>query len=123
MHTIAVSGKVGRVTPLKQVGDNFVSNFTLASNEYKTASGEKKTIWFSCSLWGQHAKNVAEWIVVGKGLFVTGTLVADEHGNPAIYETNEGESRASFKLNVDKLEFTSPAGEKKEAVDEDDIPF
>lgn len=126
MHILTIIGKVGTVQQLKQVGDTHVLNFTLASNEYK--SKEKRTTWFQCALWGQHAENIAQYVVVGKGLAVTGHLLSDESGNPETYvSSRDGSTRASFNVNVSDVEFTSSARdteyEPAQVEEEDDIPF
>ena len=120
MHSLTVHGRVGSVKPLHTVGENSVLNFTLASTEF--GSKEKQTVWFQCEMWGEHAVNIVEWITVGKGLFVTGYLVPDENGNPSVYTSKDGTPKASFRLNVQRIEFTSPKSEAKTTT-EDEIPF
>lgn len=123
MHNLVVNGRVGSVQPLKQVGENHVLNFSLASNDYRKEK-EQNTTWFSCSIWGDFAQGIAPHIVVGKGLMVTGKLVSDDSGNPKTYETKDGSWKASYTMVVNDLEFTTPKGESKPATsDDDDIPF
>lgn len=126
MHSLMVEGKVGRVSELKKVGDTSVLNFTLASGEYGGKQGNK-TAWFSCSVWGDYAESVAQYIEKGKGIAAVGRLEFDENGNPRTYQTQDNESRANFSLRVERLSFTSNVAQadtpKATNVSSDDIPF
>jgi single-stranded DNA-binding protein len=94
-------------------------------NDYR-GDGETAVCWFKCTLWGDHAENIHQWIVQGKELIIQGRLTADEYGNPPTYESNDGDTRASFNLTVDRLNFAGSRGDSSEDVDdeeEDEIPF
>lgn len=79
-----------------------VANFTVAStprtldkqsNEWK----DGETMFLSCSVWRQVAENVAESLVKGSRVIVTGRLKARS------YETREGEKRTVFEIEVDEV--------------------
>lgn len=79
-----------------------VANFTIASTprSFDKASGEWKdgeALFLRCSIWRQAAENVAESLVRGARVVVTGRLVQRS------FETKEGEKRTSIELQVDEI--------------------
>jgi len=79
-----------------------VANFTVAStprtfdkntNEWK----DGEALFLSCSVWRQAAENVAESLVRGSRVIVSGRLKARS------YETREGEKRTVFEIDVDEV--------------------
>jgi single-strand DNA-binding protein len=79
-----------------------VANFTVAStprtfdrqtNEWK----DGEALFLNCSVWRQAAENVAESLVRGSRVVVTGRLKARS------YETREGEKRTVFEIDVDEI--------------------
>jgi single-strand DNA-binding protein len=79
-----------------------VANFTVAStprtfdkqtNEWK----DGEALFLGCSVWRQAAENVAESLVKGSRVVVTGRLKARS------YETREGEKRTVFEIDVDEV--------------------
>ena len=79
-----------------------VANFTVAStprtfdkqtNEWK----DGEALFLNCSVWRQAAENVAESLVRGSRVIVSGRLKARS------YETREGEKRTVFEIDVDEI--------------------
>jgi single-strand DNA-binding protein len=79
-----------------------VANFTVAStprtfdkntNEWK----DGEALFLNCSVWRQAAENVAESLVRGSRVIVSGRLKA------LSYETREGEKRTVFEIDVDEI--------------------
>jgi single-strand DNA-binding protein len=79
-----------------------VANFTVAStprtfdkqtNEWK----DGEALFLNCSVWRQAAENVAESLVKGSRVVVSGRLKARS------YETREGEKRTVFEIDVDEV--------------------
>ncbi|MFZ5871748.1 MAG: single-stranded DNA-binding protein [Actinomycetota bacterium] len=79
-----------------------VANFTVAStprtfdrqtNEWK----DGETLFLRCSVWRDAAENVAESLVRGSRVIVTGNLVSRS------FETKEGEKRTVNELQVDEV--------------------
>ena len=104
-----------------------VSNFTLAVNsQYKTADGTlvKKVKWIRCNIWGKLAEAITEYITKGKQLAVEGELVADDSGNPRIFDRNDGSKGASFELRVSGIKLlgsASGSGNGKPAATEEPV--
>ena len=79
-----------------------VATFTVASTPrtFDKASGEWKdgdALFLRCSLWRQPAENVAESLVKGSRVIVTGRL------RQRSFETREGEKRTVVELEVDEI--------------------
>ncbi len=79
-----------------------VANFTVAStprtfdrnaNEWK----DGETLFMRCAVWREAAENVAESLVRGTRVIVSGRLKS------RAYETKEGEKRTSIELDVDEV--------------------
>lgn len=79
-----------------------VANFTVASTPrtYDRQSGEFKdgeTLFMRCSIWREAAENVAESLVRGTRVVVSGRLKSRS------FETKEGEKRTVMELAVDEV--------------------
>jgi single-strand DNA-binding protein len=79
-----------------------VANFTVASTPrtFDRQSGEWKdgeALFLRCNVWRQPAENVAESLVRGSRVMVTGRL------RQRSFETREGEKRTVVELEVDEV--------------------
>jgi single-strand DNA-binding protein len=79
-----------------------VANFTVASTPrtFDRASGEWKdgeALFLRCNIWRQPAENVAESLVRGSRVIVSGRL------KQRSFETKEGEKRTVIELEVDEI--------------------
>jgi len=79
-----------------------VANFTVASTprQFDRQSNEWKdgeTLFMRCSVWREAAENVAESLLRGMRVVVTGRLKSRS------YETKEGEKRTVIELEVDEV--------------------
>jgi single-strand DNA-binding protein len=70
MNVWTFSGNLGKDCRTKMVGDSFVANFSVAVTE---GYGEKKkTHWVDCAYWGKGAQAVAQYLVKGQAVIVSG---------------------------------------------------
>ena len=78
MKTIVISGNIGKdaETRTTQGGDS-VTSFNVAVEE--RAGQEKRTIWFSCSLWGKRGQSLAPYLTKGGKVSVAGDFSTREH--------------------------------------------
>ena len=79
-----------------------VSNFTVASTprRFNKQSGQwedQEALFLRCNIWRQAAENVAESLVRGARVIVSGRL------NQRSFETREGEKRTVVELDVDEI--------------------
>lgn len=79
-----------------------VANFTVAANarsfdKTKNEWVDGDATFLRCNIWRQPAENVSESLRKGQRVIVTGEL------KQRSYETNEGEKRTVFELEVDEV--------------------
>ena len=126
MIKLVVSGRVGQDAEVKNVGDNTVCSFSVAHTEkVYGATPSEKTIWVTCSIWGERGIKLAPHIV--KGTFV----VVEGSGSVNSYTQKNGEPAAVIRCMVNSLEFGGKptAGENNQKITtdtvttQDDFPF
>ena len=126
MIKLVVSGRVGQDAEVKNVGDNTVCSFSVAHTEkVYGATPSEKTIWVTCSIWGERGVKLAPHIV--KGTFV----VVEGSGSVNSYMQKNGEPAAVIRCMVNSLEFGGKptAGENNQKITpdtvttQDDFPF
>lgn len=101
-----------------------------SSRGYKNAQGEdiKETTWINFTLWDKRAEFAAQYLKKGSHVIVEGRLLPDaETGCPRVYQTKEGEYKASFEMRVNELRLLdkSSAQVSSTETEEDDskLPF
>ena len=117
MNSCTFCGRLGRDSEIKEVGDNKLLSFTLASD---TGYGQNKsTIWMDCSIWGERGAKLAEYLKKGTSATVIGSISERE------YQNKEGQTVKSLQMRVNEIDFSNPKGSDNnsgQAID-DDIPF
>ena len=126
MIKLIVSGRVGQDAEVKNVGDNTVCSFSVAHTEkvYGTTPSEK-TIWVTCSIWGERGVKLAPHIV--KGTFV----VVEGSGSVNSYMQKNGEPAAVIRCMVNNIEFggkatpgeNNPKMTNETTVKDESLPF
>jgi single-strand DNA-binding protein len=58
------------------------------------------------SVWGKQAETCHKYLTKGSKVIVEGRLIADETGNPRVYESN-GKHGASFEVSAATVRFLS----------------
>ena len=131
MQKVQLIGNVGGEPEVREVGDNQVANFSIATTEsYKNKQGEKitNTEWHNIVIWGGLAKVVQSYVKKGDKLYLEGKIKTET------YE-KDGEKKYTTKIICNQMEMlggkpTGPSNEskavsevKKSAEDEDDLPF
>jgi len=98
MNTCTFVGRLPRDAELKDVGDNKVSNFSIASD---VGFGDrKKTMWIECGMWGKRGEALNDSLKKGQQVILVGELSTRE------YE-KDGQTKTSLSLNVQSLAFCS----------------
>lgn len=104
MNTATFAGHLGRDAELRATpSGKQVLNFSLAVNIGR--GGEKKTLWVGCALWGERGEKLAQYLVKGKVIAVSGEIDLRQ------YETRDGKHGAELTCNVQQL--TLLGGEAK----------
>jgi len=113
MHKILMIGRLTKDAKLRFTAEGKqVADFGLAVND--GYGDNKKVIWFRCSMWGERAAKLADYLKKGTLVYVEGRL-AHQDGNPRLWGDPV---RASFELFVADLELLG--GKKQES---EDVPF
>ena len=108
MLHITAHGNIGKDPELKNVGQNQVASFSLA-----TRTGKDETTWLNCAVWGKRAQVAAEYLRKGAKITIAG------QGKLNSYTTQDGTERQSLNVNV--TDFTLP--ERQVEIANDNIPF
>jgi single-strand DNA-binding protein len=95
MNAINIAGRVGKAAESRQVGDTTATSFSVATDK-RGKGGEKETLWFDCTIWGDRGKAVGPYITKGTTVAVSGEVGVRQ------YEAN-GESRVSLTVRVSEL--------------------
>jgi single-strand DNA-binding protein len=98
MIKLIVSGRVGQDAEVKNVGDNTVCSFSIAPEKVYGSTPSEKTIWITCSIWGERGVKLAPHIVKGTYVVVEGS------GGVNAYMKN-GEAAAVIRCMVNSIEF------------------
>jgi single-strand DNA-binding protein len=97
MNLATFAGRIGRDAEIRFTqGGTAVAGFSLAVDERR--GGEKTTLWVDCSVWGERAEKLAEYLTKGTSLAVAGQVGA------RAYEKG-GEVHAVVTLKVQELTF------------------
>ena len=135
-YKVMVQGSLGRDPESRFVpSGQQVTNFSVAVNDdYNTKDGEivKKTIWFKAVAWGNLAEISAKYLSKGSKVLLVGKLTTNENGEPNTWTGKDGNTHASFEINVAEL-YMLGGGEKREGSsymdtppsleDEEELPF
>ncbi len=116
MIKLIVSGRVGQDAEVKNVGDTTVCSFSVAHTEkVYGATPSEKTIWVTCSIWGERGVKLAPYIVKGTFVVVEGTGGVNGYLNK-----NTGAAEAVIRCMVNSLEFGGKptAGENPKVTEE-----
>ena len=95
MLNITAAGRLGRDAETKSVGDSTVTKFAVAVDIYQNR--EKSTQWIDCDMWGDRGAKVAQYLVKGASVTVTGEGMLRE------YQGRDGSMKSALSLRVNGL--------------------
>ena len=82
LNKVMLIGRVGQDPQVRQVGDNKVASFTLATSEkYRDRNGEVKeqTEWHNIVIWGKMAETAEKYVTKGLQLYVEGKIKTEKY--------------------------------------------
>lgn len=95
MNVGQFAGYIGRDAETKTVGDNTVTNFSLAVS---TGWGDRKsTLWIGCAIWGDRGAKLEQYLTKGSAISVSGDI------DVRAYKSKEGEPKAELTCNVQRV--------------------
>jgi len=76
VNRVTLLGNVGREPELRQVGENTVANFSLATTDrrFKDKDGKPRTEWHNVSAWGKLAEIIGQYVNKGTTLYLEGRI-------------------------------------------------
>jgi single-strand DNA-binding protein len=108
-HKVILVGNLGRDPEMRYTpSGQAVTNLSVATNRrYTDSSGEQReeTVWFRISVWGKQAEACNQYLKKGRQVLVEGRMVADENGNPRLWNRQDGTPAASFEVNAQTVRF------------------
>lgn len=105
LNKVAISGNLGRDAELRRTpGGLAVCQFSVAVNtRVKTADGwADRANWIDCTMFGNRAESVAEYLKKGTKCAVEGSL-----RQTTWQDRQTGQNRSKVEVIVDELEFMS----------------
>lgn len=97
MNSITISGRVGRDSELRTTASGMqVLSFPVASS--KKVKGEERTTWFDCSLFGQRAQSLQQYIQKGGQVVVSGSCELQT------FQKNDGTQGAKIQVMVNDVD-------------------
>lgn len=104
MNTVTLIGRLTKDPDVKTVGEGYQTcRFTIAvDSPVKTNTGEKKTDFISCVIWGNNALNLQKFVRKGHRLGVTGRLTTGS------YKNQEGNTVYTTDVNVQHFDLLEP---------------
>lgn len=84
MQFISITGRVGSAPETRTAGSGTVTNFSVAVDQ---GWGERKqTNWYRVAIWGDRGTKLAQYIIKGEKVAVTGELEIGEYNGKPQYE-------------------------------------
>jgi len=108
MFNAVITGKVGKVDPVKTIGDNKVKNFTVAHNFKRGDSWQ--TIWYEAALWGARAElkfAAGDTVTIS----TTEAITAQVYEGKDPQDANNMIPKAALRVIVDQIHITPKAGQ------------
>lgn len=127
---IEIVGNLGSDPEMRFTPDGIPNTtFSMAVNS-KSKGGETETMWIRATAWRRLAEIAAEFLTKGREVMVKGRLKFDkETGGCRIWQSREGQPRASFEMDVTDLILlggrgAAPDGDAPhQAETEEEVPF
>ncbi len=91
MNNITIAGSLGKDAEMRYLANGDpVASFSVADSQGR----EKPTIWWNCSLFGKRGESLAQYLVKGQAVTVSGTVSERE------WTDKDGQKRKSMDIRV-----------------------
>jgi len=93
MNIVCIAGQLGKDMELRYLNNaesTAVGNFSVADDQGR----DKPTIWWNCQLFGKRAESLAQYLVKGQKVTVTGQLTERE------YTDRDGAKKVAREIRV-----------------------
>jgi len=107
MNVISVAGQLGRDAEMRYLSSGEpVLAFSVADSQGK----DKPTIWWAASLFGKRAESLAQYLVKGQYVTVSGAVTMRE------YTAQDGQKKTAYDIRVNEIALQG--GQKQQAQSE-----
>ena len=107
MNILCFTGNLGKTAEQRRTQDGTAT--TSFSVAMKSGFGQKAvTSWVNCTMWGKRGEAVAQYLVKGQLVAVSGELTLDE------WQGNDGQANKSLKLRVNDLTLLGKAESRQD---------
>lgn len=113
INIVNISGNLTRDCTKKKAGETPLVEFSIAVNEFRKDK-DPYTSFFDCVLFGKRAQGLADYLLKGQKVAVSGRMRQDR------WQTPEGENRSKVVVIVQEIEILTP---RKQDNEQDDIPW
>lgn len=94
MNVITVAGQLGRDAEIKYMANGDpIASFSVADSQGK----DKPTIWWRCSLFGKRAESLANYLLKGQAVTVSGVVTERE------YTDKDGTQKKATEIRVNDV--------------------
>jgi len=112
INSVNIVARLVRDAELKYTNTGYaILNFSIASNRSVKRNDEwqDEVSFFNCVLFGKRAESLAQYMIKGKQIAITGALTQDR------WTDQNGQNRSVVKIIVNKLQFVGGKSEQKTA--------
>lgn len=89
MQTIIISGNIGQDAVTRSTSNNEVTSFSVGVRQ---GFGDKEqTNWYRANVWGDRGRKIAQYLLKGVKVYVTGELSIGEYQGKPQYEVRVNE--------------------------------
>lgn len=109
MNQLQIAGRIGRdaETRYSQSG-KVIATFAVAVSEYR--DGEEQTLWVRCTMFGERAEKLAQYLTKGTPVAVTGRAAVSSWA-----DKQSGEAKAALELIVNNVTLLGSKGDQAAA--------
>ncbi len=102
INSVILIGRLTRDAEIKYTNTGYaILNFSVASNRSvkRNDTWEDEVSFFNCTLFGKRAESLAQYLIKGKQLAISGSLKQDR------WDDKEGHKRSIIKIIVNNVQF------------------
>lgn len=104
MNRVIISGVIARDPEYRQVGENTVCNFTVATRRgYRNKDGKYMSDYLNCTVWGKTAEYMQKFAANGVRCLVSGSIESRS------YDDKNGQRKYVTEIRAESVEMFGPS--------------
>lgn len=108
INKVILIGRLGQDPELKEVNNNTVAKFSVATSEKwtdKQGQKQERTEWHRIVVWGKSAENCGKYLSKGRQVYIEGRLQTRS------WEDDKGQKKYSTEIIANNVTFIGSAGD------------